>query len=73
MNAGIFVYYGLTAAQAEARDLKRFTDVSELAQKTSLIGIVQHVNRCEHGEGYYASDWYDSDRTVATYFNGKLR
>lgn len=39
------------------------------AQKNSLEGYVQHVE--DNGDGTYSvSDWYDSDKTVASYENG---
>jgi len=39
------------------------------AEKNSLEGYVQHVE--DNGDGTYnVSDWYDSDKTVASYENG---
>ena len=35
-------------------------------------GVAQHINRQPHG-GHAIEDWYDSDNTVVTYVNGKLK
>jgi hypothetical protein len=40
------------------------------ANQESKNGYVQHVNKSSQG-GYYISDWYDSDETVASYENGR--
>lgn len=36
-------------------------------------GVVQHIERDPETGHHSVSDWYDSDTTVATYNNGKLR
>lgn len=36
-------------------------------------GVVQHIERDPETGHHRVSDWYDSDTTVATYNNGKLR
>ena len=35
-------------------------------------GCVAHINKEDDGE-HHVSDWYDCDKTIATYNNGKLR
>lgn len=40
------------------------------AQTDSRNGYVQHVNRTLQGT-YYVSDWFNSDSTVASFYNGR--
>ena len=42
--------------------------IKQKAKEESENGYVQHVNKGLYG--YYISDWYDADETVASYENG---
>ena len=52
---------GLAAAHKKAQEISK------------REGVVQHIERNPKTGHHSVSDWYDSDRTVATYNNGKLR
>jgi hypothetical protein len=52
---------GLAAAHAKAKEISK------------REGVVQHIEKDPKTGQHTVSDWYDSDRTVATYNNGKLR
>ena len=44
------------------------------AQDTSKEhGVVKHINKNDHDNGHHVSDFYDDDKTVATYNKGKLK
>lgn len=52
---------------------KQLAYAHAMAQHTSeKEGVVQHINKDEHGN-HHVSDWYDHEKTVATYNRGKLR
>ena len=51
---------GLAAAHAKAKEISK------------REGVVQHIEKDPETGQHTVSDWYDSDRTVATYNNGKL-
>jgi hypothetical protein len=36
-------------------------------------GVVQHINKNDHDNGHHVSDFYDDEKTVATYNKGKLK
>jgi hypothetical protein len=36
-------------------------------------GVAQHINKNDHDNGHHVSDFYDDEKTVATYNKGKLK
>ena len=74
-------YYGQLFGHRESADDTH--KVRQLAGKMEAIharakaysakhGCVAHINKEDDGE-HHVSDWYDCDKTIATYNNGKLR
>ena len=67
-------YSASKAVRNTMKDDKGLAAAHKKAQEISKReGVVQHIERNPKTGHHSVSDWYDSDRTVATYNNGKLR